>query len=543
VTRPTLLGRIRDLSGNMAIYGLGDVAISIVNFLLLGLYVRYLSAEDYGVLGLLGSVEVIAKIVFRFGLDGSFMRFFYECDSDEERQQLASTIFFFLLVLNGLVLVVLFTFAPFVAERMFGDPAQSRALRLVLLNTFAIGFTFLPFHVLRMERRSATFSLLTLARSLLTVVLRLLLVIWFEMRVVGVVLADVVVTIALMGVLVRWFAPLIRPVFSREMLRKTLAFGAPRVPHAAAQQVMAVADKPILTLFTSVQNIGIYSMAVSFGLTQKLFLSAFESAWAPFYYATMRDPDAPRVFRTVVTYGVAVLALLTAGLSAVGRDVAAAMTHGYFIAPDDPRWQAVGSIITWTAVGVLLQGVYLLTSIGLNITKRTQYYPVATIAAAGTNVVLNFVLIPRYGIVGAGWANAAAYGVQAALGFMFSQRFYPIAYEWGRLARVSAFSLLAYAVAHLLPSVRLTGVSARSWLAPMPDILLRGATVVAVYVGMLAVSGFFNANELALLRRLRDARRGRPRLTTAPDATELAGEIVSTDLPVAETDPVGERRR
>ena len=70
-------------------------------------------------------------------------------------------------------------------------------------------------------------------------------------------------------------------------------------------------------------------MAVIFGLTQKLFLSAFESAWAPFYYATIREPDAPRVFRTVTTYGVAVLALLTAGI--VGRRAPTpcdAMTHG-----------------------------------------------------------------------------------------------------------------------------------------------------------------------------------------------------------------------
>ena len=372
MSHPPLLARIRELPTNMAIYGLGDVAISIVNFLLLGLYVKYLSAEDYGVLGLLGSVEVVAKIIFRFGLDGSFMRFFYDCQTEEERQRLASTIFFFLLAVNGAVLVVLLAATPALSRAMFSTAHQSTALRLVLLNTFAIGFTFIPFHVLRIERRSTTFSLLTLARSTLTVMLRLVLVVGFHMAVVGVVLADVFVTAALMVVLLRWFAPLIRPVFSRADLRKALAFGAPRVPHAAAQQVMAVADKPILTLFASMQDIGVYSMAVSFGLTQKLFLSAFESAWAPFYYATMREPDAGRVFRVVTTYGVAVLALLTVGLSVVGRDVAAAMTHGFFIAPDDPRWQAIGSIIAWTAVGVLLQGVYLLTSIGLNITKRTR---------------------------------------------------------------------------------------------------------------------------------------------------------------------------
>ena len=533
MSHPPLLARIRELPTNMAIYGLGDVAISIVNFLLLGLYVKYLSAEDYGVLGLLGSVEVVAKIIFRFGLDGSFMRFFYDCHTEEERQRLASTIFFFLLAVNGAVLVVLLAATPDLSRAMFSTAHQSTALRLVLLNTFAIGFTFIPFHVLRIERRSTTFSLLTLARSTLTVMLRLVLVVGFHMAVVGVVLADVFVTAALMVVLLRWFAPLIRPVFSRADLRKALAFGAPRVPHAAAQQVMAVADKPILTLFASVQDIGVYSMAVSFGLTQKLFLSAFESAWAPFYYATMREPDAGRVFRIVTTYGVAVLALLTVGLSVVGRDVAAAMTHGFFIAPDDPRWQAIGSIIAWTAVGVLLQGVYLLTSIGLNITKRTEYYPIATMAAAVTNVGLNFLLIPRFGIVAAGWANAAAYGVQAILGAAFSQRFYPVAYEWGRLARVALFAVLAYVAGRSLPSIRLEHVFVRSGLAPLPDILVRGTTVVVVYVGLLAVSGFFHAEELGTLRGLRRVWGGRTPVVTAPDTTELAGEIVSTDLPQA----------
>jgi len=534
VSGPSLFGRIRELPADMAIYGLGDVAISIVNFLLLGLYVRYLSADDYGVLGLLGSVEVVAKIVFRFGLDGSFMRFFYDCETKEERQRLASTIFFFLLAVNGAVLLGLLAATPAVSHAMFGNATQSTALRLVLLNTFAIGFTFIPFHVLRMERRSTTFSLLTLARSTLTVVLRLVLVVGMHMAVLGVVLADVFVTAALMVVLLKWFAPLIRPMFSRADLRKALSFGAPRVPHAAAQQVMAVADKPILTLFTTVQDIGVYSMAVSFGLTQKLFLSAFESAWAPFYYATMREADAGRVFRIVTTYGVAVLALLTVGLSVIGRDLAAAMTHGFFIAPDDPRWKAIESVITWTAVGVLLQGVYLLTSIGLNITKRTEYYPVATMAAAATNVGLNFLLIPRFGIVGAGYANAAAYGVQAILGAIFSQRFYPVAYEWGRLVRIVLIAMAAYAVAHSIPSIRFADVFDRSGFAPLPDILVRGTTVVAVYVGLLAVSGFFQADELAKLRGMRRLLRGRTPMVTAPDATELAGEIVSTDLPQAD---------
>ena len=61
-------------------------------------------------------------------------------------------------------------------------------------------------------------------------------------------------------------------------------------------------DRFILTRFTSLAEIGVYSMSVSFGLIPKLFLSAFENAWAPFYYATAREADAGRTFAGVRAY-------------------------------------------------------------------------------------------------------------------------------------------------------------------------------------------------------------------------------------------------
>ncbi len=190
-------------------------------------------------------------------------------------------------------------------------------------------------------------------------------------------------------------------------------------------QLMSVGDRFVMTRYLPVQDIGVYSMGVSFGLIEKIVLGAFEYAWAPFYYATAREPDAARVFSTVATYGIAVLALMTAGLSAIAADLLNVVTHGQYI--------AAAGIVTWTAIGVFFYGVYLLTSIGLNITARTVYYPVTTAIGAALNIGLNFALIPRFGIIGAAWANGAAYAVQAGLAFRFSQRFYPVPHEYGRI--------------------------------------------------------------------------------------------------------------
>jgi len=269
-----LFQKIRELSKHLAIYGSGDVAIQALNFLLLPLYVKYLTKADYGVLALLASVEATVKLFFRWGVDGAFMRFWYDCEDQRARQRLASTLFFFLLAANGVLLVLSLIASPFISERLLQSAGNTLALQLVLLNTFAIGFTFIPFHVLRIEGRAREFSGLTLARSASTLVLRLVLVIGAGLGVMGVVLADVIVTSVLLVIMLRWFAPLLRPMFARDVLRQSLAFGLPRIPHGFAMQLMAVGDRFVMTRYVSVQEIGVYSMGVSFGLIEKIVLAA-----------------------------------------------------------------------------------------------------------------------------------------------------------------------------------------------------------------------------------------------------------------------------
>ncbi len=479
-----MLQKVRELSKNLAVYGVGDVAIQVVSFLLVPVYVQYLSPADYGILGLLGGIEATTKLFFRWGLDGSFMRFWYDCADQAARQRLASTIFFFMLAVNAVLLGVALLAAPFLSCRMLGVAGYTLALQLVLLNTFAIGFTFIPFHVLRMEQRTRDYSALAFARSAATLVLRITLVVGLQIGIWGVVIADVVVTVAVILWMMRLFAPLIRPVFSATLLGSRWRSACRRLPHALAQSVMAVGDRFILSRFTTLTEIGVYSMSVSFGLVPKLFLSAFETAWAPFYYATAREPDGVRTFSGVTTYVFAVLALLTAGLAATAADLLALVVG--------EAYAAGAAVVGWTAVAVLLQGVYLLTSIGLNVTGNTRYYPVSTLAGAACNVGLNFALIPRFGIIGAAWANAAGYGVQAAVAYAFSQRFYPIAYESGRLARVAASAAAGYGASLLVPQ---TGALA--------GLLLRGSTVALVMGTLLAVSGFFRPGEMRLLQSIR----------------------------------------
>jgi O-antigen/teichoic acid export membrane protein len=527
------LQRVRTLGRDLAVYGAGDVATQVLSLLLLPLYVRYLSPGDYGVLALLITVEMLTKIVFRWGLDASFMRMYYDCPDLPARQRLASTIAIFLAAVNGVVLLAAVFWAPSLSHGLFGSPSQAPALQVLLANTFISGFFFIPFHELRIERQTERFIALTITRSALTIGLRLVLVIGFRLGVIGVVLADLVTTVVFTTMLGPRFARLLRPVFSRAILSEALRFGVPRIPHGLAQQTVAVSDRYVLSRYATLHEIGLYSIGASFAMGLKLALNAFESAWAPLYFSLMREPDAKPTYRIVATWGTAVIV----GLAVM---VAAAAPQIVRLLLPEPFFGAA-VVIPWIAIAVVLQGLYLLTSIGLNITKRTEFYPVATGAAAGSSIGLNLLLVPRFGVTGAAVATACSYGVLAGLSAFFAHRVYPVGYEWARMARIAVAGVGAYWIAILVIPL--------GWPV-LAGLAARALTAAGIYVGLLASTGFLTAGERQRVRQLSRAlvaRRSRqpepkPVETEVPDTMELAGQVVSATAGEVIDDVERERR-
>lgn len=477
--------RVRHLSTGVAIYGAGDAAIQIVNFLLLAVYVKggFLRDVDYGALAVILAIEAFAKVVSRWGLDGAFMRYFHE--RGDALPRMASTILGFILAADVLVFGGALAVSGVVGARLFGDASYTAALRLMLVNTFLIAFTFVPFHAMRMRNQPLVYSGFAFARTIGTLLCRIVFVIVLRRGLVGMYAADLVVTAILVPLMWPWFRPYLRRAFSGDDLRTALRFGLPRLPHGLAQQMLDGGNKLLLKPYIDLSQLGVYQNGVTLGTGIKFFTSAFETAWAPFYYATARQPDAKDVFRKITTYGVAVLALLVAGTTAVARDVILVMLK--------PEYLAAAPILPLVALGMACQGVYLLTSIGLNLTSRTELYPVATFSAAITALAAGLVLMPLYGAMGAAVAYLFAYLVQAAVAFSLAQRVYPLTYEAGRIARVVVAAVVATLVAlWLVPPMR-----------PIAGFFVRGLTTVAVYGALLWITGFLRPTERAFLTEMR----------------------------------------
>ena len=473
---------VRRISRQLTAYGTADVMVLAVNFLLLPVYTRVLSPREYGALALLLVCEAVLKVVNRWGIDASFLRFYYDYPSDEQRRTLAGTAGAFIAVANGAVVVLLLAAAAPVNRLMFGSLEFAAAYRLLVLNNFAGAFLFLPLNLLRIQERSGLFAALTFLRSFGTVIVRLILVIGLGYGVVGVVLSDVIVTVMLLAALAGTMRKMLAWRFSSTMLRDLLAYGLPHVPHGLLNQTMGMADRFVLGMYMPLREVGIYLIGSTVASVLKFFPVAFEAAWMPFAFDSLRRNDAPTLFARLGTYAFTVLAFLTVALAGFAPPVMDLLLP--------PAYRPVSPLVPLLVVAMAVQSLTWFMVTSLNIAKQTKLFPLIAAIGAVASVGANLMLIPRLGMRGAAIALFGSQALTTAVTVYFAQRAYRIPYEMARLAKVVGVSSVTYLAMTMAAPASL-------WLT----VALRTGLIVMFPLGLFVLR-FFEPRELDDIRKV-----------------------------------------
>ena len=267
------------------------------------------------------------------------------------------------------------------------------------------------------------------------------------------------------------------------LLRRLLRFGLPTMPAEVSLYLLNFADRLIILRTLGAPQAGLYAVGVKFAQAVNVLVRGFQLAWPPLAYSIRNDDEARRTYATVIT-------LFLAGCTwmVVGLWLLAQYLIRFFVAPEFfDAYEVVGLI----AAAVTLYSLYMVMVVILGRTGRTEYNLPAALAALASNIALNLILVPSMGIVGAGLALVGSYLVVIALMYGFTQRLFPVPYEWGRLARV------------LFVAAALVGLGELVMPASGFGGLVGRLAIGLLYpVGLLA-TGFFTAEERGWLARLR----------------------------------------
>ena len=96
-------------------------------------------------------------------------------------------------------------------------------------------------------------------------------------------------------------------------------------------------------------------------------------------------------------------------------------------------------VVPYITFSKLLFGIYMIFTVGVTLTNKTKYISYSNIFAAILNIILNFIFIPKFGIIGAALASLISFILRTIILYFHSQKFYYIKY---RIIRVITFLLV-----------------------------------------------------------------------------------------------------
>ncbi|MFN3269427.1 MAG: polysaccharide biosynthesis C-terminal domain-containing protein, partial [Candidatus Kapaibacteriota bacterium] len=323
-------------------------------------------------------------------------------------------------------------------------PDRETIVRLAVLVPFTDCLMVVPYAYLRMTRKVAKFSLIRFSLIVIAVALNIYFVVILRVGIKGVFYAQLIANIV--GVAI--FLPIIFKLtlfqWNSKLIKEMFKFGLPTIPATFSGIILQVVDRPILKYLTDAQNVGIYMVNYRLAIPMMLFVAMYDYAWRPFYLTHYESSDSKKLFARIFKYFVyfsGFVFLLNSFF--IEYVIRLPFFGGRFIEPT--YWEGL-DIIPIVMIGYVFNGFYINFTAGINIQKQTKYLPIAVGISAIANIALNFALIPILGYRGAAWATLLAYFVSAIVIYYYSQRVYPIHYQWNKIIPLFLLMIFIYII-------------------------------------------------------------------------------------------------
>ncbi len=475
-----MLDYLRRLATTGFAYTGASVLSKLIALVTLPIYTGLLSTTEYGQAEVMFGGVVAVSIFVRFGLLEALLRFYYlpqENGDDVVRSGFAGMFWG-----TTVFALVALPFAPLISDAVHSEPGLVRIAigGLWLLTLYEYLLT-----LLRVDERARAYFTFTVVHVLVAIPLTLLLLVGFDLGAEALLLGSYASGIPFVAYLAITERRRLALAWERSLMRRMLRFGLPTMPAELSLYLLNFADRVVMVvvLGAAVGNatVGLYAVAFKFSQSVQILVRGFQLAWPPLAYSITDDAEARRVYAVVTTLFTATCGLIVVAVWLEARwitDILAASSYS-------DAYKAVGLL----ALGGSLYGVYLALLVILGRTGRTEFNFPATLAALAVNIGLNIWLVPDHGIIGAGLALVAAYGAAVVLMYAFTQRLFPVPYQWGKLAAIGLGAAAVIAFGELaMPTSGAAG------------FLLR-AVVIAFYPVLLWLTAL-NGGERAQLARL-----------------------------------------
>ena len=430
----------KQLAGQTAIYGLSSILGRFLNYLLVPLYTRVFATGEYGVVTQLFAYVAFFNILFTYGLETTFFRYF---QNEKSNPHVYSTS-----LLSIIASTVGFTFLILLFSGSLSDFALDGSDNSTLyIKLFAGVLAFdaiaaIPFARLRQQNKAKRFAFLRLVNIGLNIALNLFFLILCPLLIkndtfswlttfynpsfrIGYVFLSLFISNAI-TVLMLWPEIFGMPLkFDSVLWKKMIFYSFPLMIAGFAGMINETFDRILIPYLLkdkadAMMQLGIYGACYKLSIIMTLFIQTFRYAAEPFFFnhATKEKPQL--VYAEVMKYFVIVCSFIFLAVM-LYIDVVK-----YFIGPD---YRSGLGVVPILLMANLCLGVFYNLSIWYKLTSKTMWGAWLSVIGAVITLALNFLLIPLMGYMGAAWTTLICYASIMIISYFIGQKHYPVPYN------------------------------------------------------------------------------------------------------------------
>ena len=379
----------------VGLVGITNLIISLSGIIFLPILTKNLSIEEYGIWAQLMVTVGIVPLTVLFGLPYAMTRFLPALEKREEIQEIFYSILFVVTVASVTASLLIYIFSNVIANKLFDS--NILVVKTLSVIIFIECLNSLFFNYFRATQQIKKYSILLSIQTLLNMILVSFFVITGRGifgAVLGFMLKGVIIFLITLLLIISEVEFKIPKSLN---LKKYLRFSLPTIPGNLSSWIVDSSDRYIIGILLGAAFVGFYSPGYTLGTIINMFFAPLAFILPPTLSKYYDNGNFEEV-RTILSYAMKYFTLIAVpsvfGLSLLSKPLLMILTT--------PEIAAQGYLITpFTALSSLLFGMYGIISNVYVLEKKTKIIGKIWLFSAILNLALNFVFIPRIGILGA----------------------------------------------------------------------------------------------------------------------------------------------
>lgn len=407
-------------------YGIGNLFVRVVGFVLLPLYSNLIPVEQFGVYSLMMSTYAIAGVFYQFGMIASLTNFYLKESEESGRKIIFSTVINSIIILGFILTAIAYLVLPILSKKILGS---NEYFSLFFLLFVIIFFETISSFILQLFK-TQELSKKVVVYLFVSAFLNLLLNIWFVyelgMGIRGIIYAHLLTSFLVFALLI----PLIKHsytfIINKKTLTSTYLFALPLFISGIFASGMDVADRFILDHFLGKREVGEYSFAYRLAMITNIFVISFRAAWTPYALNHFKDNDYANNFGKILIKVLAIGAFILLLVSFFADDLFDVELLGRKLF--NPVYKNGLVILPYVVVGYIFSSLASFYSVYPFVSNKSYHFLISDGLGLVSNLVLNFFLIPSFGLAGAGISTCVSFMIAALYLYFISKDKIIIAY-------------------------------------------------------------------------------------------------------------------